>query len=1198
MRPLLVATALLALSTPAAVPDARADTLHVPADFPTIEEALAAATSGDVVLVACGTYFEHDLHVTTGVVLRGESGDPACVTIDAQGLGRVIICQTALEGTSIEGITLANGFARGVSFGRGDFRGDGLTDDALAELLIAEEERTRGDPQGVNPDVGGGGGAYCFASVVTFRDCVFRDCETTGMGAGLRARLSSLNFVRCRFERNQALSQGGGAAIDRSTSTNIDDCSFVSNESRLGAGLVLVSSSNVNITNTFFVRNRAEATQGGSGGAIAGMTSTFRVESTTLVANHAKIRGSSVYLAGASHLVLDRSLAAFGTGGTGGAFAKTGPATGTASCSDVFSNAGGDFTGPLIGQGGISGNFSADPLICSIDDPELGLVALSPCWPSNNTCGVLIGASGDVCEMGGVVVTTIPAGLQITVDGVPGASPRFFDWEPGTVHTIGTTTPQDYGPETRVEFDSWSDGGAIIHQIVHDEGVTSYIATFDFAYFVTMTAGTGGTVAPPSGWWASGSSVSITATVTLPNYAFASWTGSGNGSYTGPNNPASITVLSPITEHANFAYTGPYTLTMVSNPAIGGTTSPPSGPFPQGTVVQISATPSAFHTFSHWSGSGAGSYSGPNNPANVTMNSNITQTANFTPELFLLTMIAGPGGSVIPPTGNRPALSTVTIQAIPAPGHSFVGWTGSGTGSYTGTANPATVMMLGPITQTATFQINTYHLTMNAGPGGSVTPPSGDYLYGTPVTITATPDSGNAFLGWTGSGSGSYTGPNNPVTISINGNITETASFGAPTTATITTLPPGLPVIVDGTTYIAPQSFNWTIGSMHTVSVDSILVSEPGTRDRYLSWSDGLPRTHGITMPPIPLLLFASFTHEHQLLMIDPPEGTPIPGTGWHAPGSVVHIRAVGEPAFAFDSWAGVGDGSYTGETNAVTVTMNGPITQTPSFRPFGFEFSISASATDPFVNASSPTGGPRDLHLWLTCAEEGLSAFQARVTGSLSPIAFSPAPGVFNVGSATDLLLAVSGCPIGLQTTFLLGSWSVIDEGGTFCVDDASTLVPFTAVECDTTEPSIVVNPQLVGFSSSAEPPCVIDDHPCFGDGSPAPQLAGAERALGPVPTSAVLDAIEGSRPNPFHGSTEIRFSLSEARNVSLTIYDVSGRMVRRLVEEHRAQGRYAAVWDGRDLQGSRVPSGVFFVRFHAGPIEETMKIVRLATP
>ena len=66
-----------------------------------------------------------------------------------------------------------------------------------------------------------------------------------------------------------------------------------------------------------------------------------------------------------------------------------------------------------------------------------------------------------------------------------------------------------------------------------------------------MAHGTGGTVSPASGWKNSGTTVSISATP-ASGYSFSNWTGTGTGSYSGTNNPASITMGGPITENASF----------------------------------------------------------------------------------------------------------------------------------------------------------------------------------------------------------------------------------------------------------------------------------------------------------------------------------------------------------------------------------------------------------------------------------------------------------------------------------------------------------------------------------------------------------------------------------------------------------------------------------------------------------------------
>ncbi len=84
---------------------------------------------------------------------------------------------------------------------------------------------------------------------------------------------------------------------------------------------------------------------------------------------------------------------------------------------------------------------------------------------------------------------------------------------------------------------------------------------------------------------------------------------------------------------------------------------------------------------------------------------------------------------------------------------------------------------------------------------------------------------------------------------------------------------------------------------------------------------------------------------------------------------------------------------------------------------------------------------------------------------------------------------------------------------------------------------------------------------------------LTGVE-AL-PLPTSLVL---HGNFPNPFTPRTEIGYGLPQATAVTLMIYDVGGRLVRRLIEdEPREAGHHAVRWDGRDDDGHTLPSGVY---------------------
>jgi hypothetical protein len=82
---------------------------------------------------------------------------------------------------------------------------------------------------------------------------------------------------------------------------------------------------------------------------------------------------------------------------------------------------------------------------------------------------------------------------------------------------------------------------------------------------------------------------------------------------------------------------------------------------------------------------------------------------------------------------------------------------------------------------------------------------------------------------------------------------------------------------------------------------------------------------------------------------------------------------------------------------------------------------------------------------------------------------------------------------------------------------------------------------------------------------------------------------------PNPFAGSTTIRYSLPSAVHVKLEVFDVEGRLVRVLVNESQSAGMKSAVWEGTDAEGREMPSGVYFYRLSAASEERTMKMLLL---
>ena len=82
---------------------------------------------------------------------------------------------------------------------------------------------------------------------------------------------------------------------------------------------------------------------------------------------------------------------------------------------------------------------------------------------------------------------------------------------------------------------------------------------------------------------------------------------------------------------------------------------------------------------------------------------------------------------------------------------------------------------------------------------------------------------------------------------------------------------------------------------------------------------------------------------------------------------------------------------------------------------------------------------------------------------------------------------------------------------------------------------------------------------------------------------------------PNPFNPMTEIRFELDRPQQVRVTVYDVTGRLVKVLTDGPMEAGPQMRIWQGRDSGGRQVPSGVYYVRMVAGEKTDHMKIMLL---
>lgn len=370
---------LLASSLVLALPCAGlAATIHVPAEQPTIQAGINAATYGDTVLVACGTYYEVNLGTANGVALISELGTPECVTIDGGGLGSVFSTDAADESTLIRGFTVTGGAATdGGGMHLNGWRG------VIENCLFTQNEATLG------------GGVWGLHSPATFVSCDFvSNLATTGGGAFFNSS-HGLEFHGCRFFLNIADSHGGGIQLDEAN-TQFHSCVFSRNVAEWGGGAHVYLAAG-HFYDCLFFCNVALATNVGGGGGLRGVGTVLTVSGCTFYGNYAALYGGGLEVSNGTEGVVERTLIVFSTGG--GAARRAGDTDILCTCTNMYGNAGGDWGLGFDGFYGVEGNIAANPFLCDPEEDVFTVDGTSPCLPENNDCNVLIGAFGEGCEL-------------------------------------------------------------------------------------------------------------------------------------------------------------------------------------------------------------------------------------------------------------------------------------------------------------------------------------------------------------------------------------------------------------------------------------------------------------------------------------------------------------------------------------------------------------------------------------------------------------------------------------------------------------------------------------------------------------------------------------------------------------------------------------------------------------------------------
>ncbi len=223
---------------------------------------------------------------------------------------------------------------------------------------------------------------------------------------------------------------------------------------------------------------------------------------------------------------------------------------------------------------------------------------------------------------------------------------------------------------------------------------------------------------------------------------------------------------------------------------------------------------------------------------------------------------------------------------------------------------------------------------------------------GADKTFTFTPDEGYGVSAISVDGksvpvSGYYTFSN----VHADHNVSVTFGVSAPreVSVTIDSSPSGQGfVLVDGISVATPQTFSWSIGSVHTLVASPLVDGEGGVRYVFSSWSDGGSQTYDYNVPNSPASVTASYGTQYRLTTRTN-FGTVAPLDGsWYDAGSKVTVKAdapsaVAGESYVFGGWKG-SLGGYTGGSNpSGEFIMNGPVTEETTWQHI-YQFTVKSA--------------------------------------------------------------------------------------------------------------------------------------------------------------------------------------------------------------------------------------------------------------
>jgi alkaline phosphatase len=289
-------------------------------------------------------------------------------------------------------------------------------------------------------------------------------------------------------------------------------------------------------------------------------------------------------------------------------------------------------------------------------------------------------------------------------------------------------------------------------------------------------------------------------------------------------------------------------------------------------------------------------------------------------------------------------------------------WTNEVSGMAS-TNNPFAFAVTGHTNWTAVFDPQ-YRQSFAVWPsgGGDVAPSLPLWASGgDSITVTAVAVEGFTFMGWRDGTNDGMVSTDNPYGYAVDGVRLLTGVFDPTGIGVTVEARPFTNLVfdVDGALYTNTWTFNWNVGSVHTVAVSQTMQAiGPGTRYVWTNWTDGGATSHVFTVVEADdgRVLAAEFYVEYQWAgSASPVSGGQVsPAIGWYPAGTVLPVVATQNQSYQFVSWSG----DAAGTNPSVEVAMGGPRSAVARFSRIWF------AATNGNVSAATGTAWTNALAL------------------------------------------------------------------------------------------------------------------------------------------------------------------------------------------------------------------------------------------